>query len=142
MPTNAKKVKLHDDLIASILNEDRVFNMDRWLTDEALEDNVTATCDTASCMAGHLEAIRPELAEKLREKYTVTERRFMGGHAYIDHPELARELYEIETGEPCTLDFYAFNHPAYLGEQTREDAVAHIRGEHPEWPQRNAEDER
>lgn len=131
--TNPAKAKLHQDLIDSIDAEDRFFNMAYWVTPH-IEDpfaydpnEPVATCDTASCIAGHLEAIRPELAAELAPSF----RNRFG----LNHERLAVAIYERETGEACRLDFRARNHTEKnLHEVTREDAIAHVRGEHPNWP--------
>ncbi len=104
--------------------------MVRWTVD----GNV-ASCRTASCMAGHVEALRPQLTKKLLPDY-----QFCGGA--VDHEKLARAIWKEETGKECTLDFLADNHPkeakedfeSYAESVTRKEAVAHIRGSK-RWPQ-------
>lgn len=133
MSSNPAKDRLHADLIASIEAEDRTFNMAYWVdvdVDGPFYDpnEPPATCDTASCMAGHIEALRPELAAELAPQF----RNRWG----LDHRRLAQTIYELETGEPCRLDFLGLNTSLArrLGEITRAEAIAHIRGEHDEWP--------
>lgn len=134
MSSNPAKDRLHADLIASIEAEDRYFNMAYWVTDHAADpfchdpNEPPATCDTASCLAGHIEAVRPELAAELAPRF-----RARWG---LDHQRLAQTIYELETGEPCPLDFLGRNRldDVELDQISREDAVLHVRGEHDEWP--------
>lgn len=129
--TTVKQFK--EELIASIQNENRHFDMGTWTTD----NTKVATCGTACCMAGHIEALRPKLAKKLAPKFTDTE---LG---YIDHEQLAEEIWAEETGYECRLDFCALHHPSDQGYDsqtgwmkaiTRKEAIAHIRGSK-RWPQ-------
>lgn len=138
MSTNPKKDRLHADLIAAIRNEANAFDM-RWYTtihrDRPGARRIldVATCDTALCMAGHLEAIRPELTAELAPRYT--------HDLDVSHAMLASAIYERATGERCPLDFYGDNTTKDLRELTREDAVLHILGEHDAWPLRSVSDE-
>lgn len=119
-----------EELIASIQNEKRTFDMSRW----AKQNSKPATCATACCMAGHIEAIRPKLAAQLIGDYRHV--------SYIDHERLAQAIWKIETGHECRLDFLADNHPLelecsfleYAQGITRNEAIAHIRGSK-RWPQ-------
>jgi hypothetical protein len=121
--------QLEKDLIASINAPRRKFDMSKWHTKEE-EAGRVATCGTACCLAGHIEAIRPKLAKRLLPAYV---------HAwgdYIDHAGLARAIYREETGKPCRLDFHGDKSALgkRLDEITREEAVAHIKGKNPAWP--------
>ena len=133
-PNPEKKAALIRDLVESIRAEDRVFQMEFWTTTDRDEPfgsahGDPATCDTASCIAGHLEAIRPVLAAELAYRY-----RFPDGE--ICHADLARAIYRAETGEAsCPFDFIGYQSSKSLEEITREDAVAHVLGTNPEWPQ-------
>lgn len=128
-----KKAALINDLIASITAEGHTFDMSAWTTDED-EATGPATCETASCLAGHLEAIRPALAAQLAECFEAEE--YDGTPTgRVDHAELAVAIWKRETGEAsCPLDFLGHNTPRSLERLTVEDAVAHVRGENPEWP--------
>lgn len=120
------KSDLKQDLIDSILNEELEFNM--CLFKRGTQACV-ATCSTATCMAGHIEAVRPRLARKLKPKYVLHQ------GPSLDHASLAAEIWEIETGEKCRLDFFACNNPKAMHKITRREAVAHIRGTSKRWPQ-------
>jgi hypothetical protein len=109
------------EIIASIQNEARFFDMSQWVTGRHA---IAATCDTASCIAGHIESLRPEMAKQLIEE------------DFEQHSTAAAEIYFHATGRLCRLDFLAFNHSAGdLKDITREEAVQHIMGIHPTWPQ-------
>ena len=126
-----KKSKLKADLIASIAAPRRKFDMTVFMVEDGKAGDGTAaraaTCGTARCMAGHLEAIRPKLAKKLLPAYTEW--------FTVDHAELARAIWEYETGEKCLLDFMGNEFPGDLGDITVEQAVAHIKGRSKKWPQ-------
>lgn len=117
----SRKLNAFDhEIIASIMDEDMYFDMSRFTTgNEALP----ATCDTASCMAGHIVALRPALTNKI-----------IGVRTCWLHGGLASDVYFRETGQECQFDFYASNTEKGFTQITREDAVLHIKGEHPEWP--------
>lgn len=117
--------QLEKDLIESIMKPRRKFDMSKWHTKES--EPVLATCGTACCMAGHIEAIRPKIAKRLLPS-------FVRGD-FTDHAGLAAAIYRQETGKPCRLDFVAVKTSKYFREITREDAVAHIKGKNPDWPQ-------
>lgn len=135
-PNPAAREALIRDVIASIEAEERTFQMEYWVTTDASVDpyglrpdrseEAPATCDTASCIAGHLEAVRPGLAARLAPAF----RSRFG----LDHAGLARAIYTAETGEACPIDFWGNEAPKSLESITREDAIAHVRGEHEEWP--------
>lgn len=118
--------ELKKDLIASIMNERRKFDMSRWT-----KDGNRATCGTALCMAGHLEAIRPKVAKAI-----LVEHPEWGGDEWrgLEHELLANAIWEKETGEKCRLDFVKENTSTDIEELTREDAVKHINGRHRSWP--------
>ncbi len=119
---------LKDELIAAIQNEQLHFDMGAWALDidEDAPDLTPAqvTCGTALCMAGHICALRPELAKA--------------------HPQAAKSwlfdavaasIWQAEMGEECRLDFMMDQLPDNRTVPlTRGDAVRHIQGEHPEWP--------
>jgi hypothetical protein len=135
-PNPAAREALIRDVIASIEAEERTFQMEYWVTTDASVDpygprpdrseEAPATCDTASCIAGHLEAVRPELAAALAPRFR--------GRYGLEHAELAAAIYQAETGEACRFDFWGTSAPKQLESITREDAIAHIRGEHRDWP--------
>jgi len=116
------------ELIDSIADENHYFSMSEFST--GVVGLRPATCDTASCMAGHIQALRPERAAALFKE-------ILGiplGVASI-HTKVARVIYREETGKPCLLDFYGDRHPRPLGQQSRQEAIDHIKGIHSEWPQ-------
>lgn len=127
MTTKASEFK--KELIDSILNEQRKFDMCDWKAGDLAK---VATCKTALCMAGHIEALRPRLAKKLAADFTYP----LGynDEVEIDHELLAEAIWKQETGEQCRLDFTGRNNSTYLEELTRKDAVAHIRGRSKKWP--------
>jgi hypothetical protein len=133
-PNPAAREALIRDVIASIEAEERTFQMEYWVTPDARDDlpigdpseEAPATCDTASCIAGHLEAVRPELAASLAPRFR--------GRYGLEHDELAAAIYQAETGEVCPFDFWGNQAPKQLEHITREDAIAHVRGEHEQWP--------
>jgi hypothetical protein len=123
------------DLVNSIAAEDRTFQMDYWVTTDrdglngpltSRYEEAPASCETASCIAGHLEAVRPELALELVDQFR--------SRYGVEHAHLAAAIYQAETGEACPFDFWGHLSSKDLEHITREDAVAHIRGEHDEWP--------
>ena len=124
------KPTLKDELIAAIQNEDNRFDMSRFTTNDR-----RATCKTACCMAGHIEALRPELAKKFLLEHSDLH---LQGHSSIDHEGLAAAIWEHEMGEKCRLDFFAykFKGEAYLEDITRKQAIAHIKGKSRNWPLR------
>lgn len=134
-----RKKKFLDDLVASIKNEARTFNMYRFVKNST-EDQI-AYCGTASCIAGHIEAIRRPLAKQLIEEDSENQVSYPVYPSYEKaprHAELAAKIYELETGEPCNLDFYGHNTPnrSNLTGITRKQAVSHVRGTSKKWPQR------
>ena len=139
--TTVKEFK--QELIDSILNEKRNFDMRSYTTDDwGVHDRKPAFCKTASCMAGHIEALRPRLAKKLAQK------QFEEGETEIVHARLARDIWKEVTGEECRLAFFGETYDVRkerdeLGEYevkgdwfqaTREEAVAHIKGRSKKWP--------
>jgi hypothetical protein len=123
----ARKAKFIKDLCDSILNEKRTFYMGNWCT---RDDHGIATCGTASCIAGHIEAIRRPLAKKL----VVTDKSLLFS-GMVCHASLAEKIYIEETGERCPLDFLARRHPRGINGVTRRTAVAHVKGTSKVWPQ-------
>lgn len=111
------------ELIASILDEQNKFDMREF---KSGSNNQVATCKTALCMAGHIEALRPRLAKKLAAKH-----KFYGE---LDHHDLAHAIWREETGQECRLDFFADMTETSMDVLTRKDAVAHIRGRSKKWP--------
>lgn len=122
-----KKGDLKQELIESILNENRRFDMSRWTT--VIVDTKPASCETACCMAGWIQALRPKLAKELLPADAE-----VFGMSGWDHTNLARAIWEHETGQECRLDFAGENHPSETTDITRKDAVAHIRGRSKRWP--------
>jgi hypothetical protein len=133
---------LKDELIAAIRNEQNMFYMGQW--GHGLKDEMQlVTCDTASCMGGHIEALRPELAKQLAKKHT---NKFFDE---VRHGDLAAEIWHIEMGEECTLDFFGRNFEirtcSDMEAITRDDAIRHIEDKHEDWPrlsEEQAEEER
>lgn len=118
---------LKDELIAAIKDEENHFGMERYTISKNEYMNA-ATCDTASCMAGWIEALRPYAARKLRSAY-------VNSDDEIDHCGLAARIWQDEMNEPCTLDFLAHGlHFHGLVSITREQAIAHIKGDSDKWP--------
>src|SRR5690606_2293203 len=125
-----KKSKLKKELIQAIQNEDNYFDMSTWKNKRSKSAATPATCRTASCMAGHIEALRPKLAKKLAPMCTDQVYRV------LNHEHLAVTIWEIETGQECRLDFHGL---AYFGvcgldEISRKEAIAHIKGRNRKWP--------
>lgn len=118
--------QLEKDLIASITAPRRKFTMSKWHTRE--DEAVTATCRTACCLAGHIEAIRPKVAKALLPQFREAD------GEYINHRGLAAAIYEQETGKPCRLDFQGANTNQRISDISREEAVAHVKGKNPTWP--------
>lgn len=85
-----------------------------------------------------------ELHQKLISSINDTQRHFdmahwcTPGHS-LDHGRLAAEIYETVTGVECPLDFHATEHSCgyNLETITRDEAILHINGEHPQWPLRD-----
>lgn len=131
-----KQKEVHEKLIASISKESRRFDMSRWLftTEDVYiesEHQKTASCKTAACMAGHLEAIYPKQAKAIVASGAAT-----SPSGAVWHELLAPMLYEKVTGEKCPLDFTAevAEFGKDLEEITRAEAIAHIRGNSKKWP--------
>lgn len=123
--TTIPRDRLVADLIGSIQNEQNHFDMSKWATKYTSEDEPVVSCETASCLAGHLVAIRPEL---LAAGKTVTGilRRL---HATSGVTRLVRLFVlspSTERGTPADN----------LEDITREDAISHVLGANPDWPQR------
>lgn len=140
-----KKNDLKQELIEAIQNEELQFNMSTWKVGWHNAIGTPATCNTASCMAGHIEALRPKLAKKLASKYISTYIYHGDIIKEIDHAALANEIWETETGEKCQLDFIGnrfnekkkdedWSYCADLNSVTRKEAIAHIRGRSKKWP--------
>ncbi len=109
-------------LIAAIHDESVYFNMANFCR---ANQDLPATCETASCMAGHIEALYPEVTAEI-----VRRRGYMPGHNI-----LASAVYEEVTGEICRLDFFGYYHPGVdLGPISRDEAILHIAGISENWP--------
>lgn len=128
-------------LCASIENERRVFNMSEFTvgSDESCTPPERATCNTASCIAGHIEAVFHQTARALEKDYT-------DSAGDIHHDRFAAAIWERVTGKPCRFDFFGverdksgfhFERWPCLADITREDAIQHIKGKHPLWPLAN-----
>jgi hypothetical protein len=131
-----------EKLINSILNEKRTFDMGQFTTEDFdVEDKKPATCGTASCMAGHIEALWPSVAKRLA-KEQLKEQEQKEPFACIDHEVLAADVWKEVTGKPCRFDFIGdtYRHEDEDGgidawwHATREQAVAHIKGRSKNWP--------
>jgi hypothetical protein len=116
------------ELIASIENEKRHFDMGSFVTDK---DDRRANCRTASCMAGHIEALRPRIAKKV-----LVDQGYSPNELFVDHDTLAAEIYKRVTGKECRLDFYGQNYlTGTISMITRKEAISHIKGTNRKWPQ-------
>lgn len=122
---NDAQKELHSKLIARITAEDACFDMRTFTSDREL-----ATCDTARCMAGHLEALYPELAKEVAA--TFRDESFF--QLSLPHALIARHVYERVTGVECLLDFYASNTELALDQLTADMSVDHINGQSGRWP--------
>lgn len=130
---------LKQELIEAIQNEELHFGMRQWKIGRHNRYATPATCNTASCMAGHIEALRPELAKKLAPKHTSTYVLAHTDHKDLDHEALAQEIWELETDTKCRLDFCGLNYDNTYGDSdldqiTRKEAIAHIKGRSKKWP--------
>lgn len=121
-------------LAASIRNEQRHYDQERFVIQGAEHDGI-ATCGTACCIAGHIEACWPRVAARLAKLPEF--------HPSCDcckddifHGELANAVWQEVTGKPCR---FKFGVPPF--DPTREDAVAHIYGRHKRWPLKQVEGE-
>jgi hypothetical protein len=109
-------------LADSIRNEKREYNQCMW---KLGDQNELATCGTACCIAGHIEAIFRPQAKRLVGSHT-------DNTGYVDHVTLARDIWKTVTGKTCRFDFSIPDLPGPIG---REEAVAHIYGRLSEdWP--------
>lgn len=123
-------------LAASIRNERRTYNQNYWTTGD---DNQLPKCGTASCLAGHIEALWPGVAKRLAPRHTNTWASDYSGNTYhdIQHDKLAAAVWKQVTGAECRFDFEACNMANAGFEPTdREAAVAHIWGRNRKWPLR------
>jgi hypothetical protein len=121
---------LKDELIEAIRNEQNFFGMGQWVRGPLESQGNVASCHTASCMAGHIEALRPELARSLLRRF-----HYASMDYGLDHSGLASHIWHIEMGEACPLDFCGYNNDMDLEDITRADAIAHIQGLNKSWPQ-------
>jgi hypothetical protein len=132
----AKRNRLVRDLVASIENEANTFDMSAFveLTEDELNEYEEdpdpspprVTCGTASCIAGHLWAVRPGLARRYARA---------AGDTWT-YEGVAADIWRHETGEAfCPLDFFGQRNKKNLFDITREEAVAHVRGVSETWPQ-------
>jgi len=111
-------------LIAAIHDENVYFNMAEFCR---FNEASPATCETASCMAGHIEALYPEVTAEI-----IRRRGYMPDHAF-----LAEDVYKEVTGEKCRLDFFGYFHPGdELSPISRDAAILHIAGISEDWPLR------
>lgn len=119
-------------LARSIRNERRNYDQTRFVADGARKD-VPATCGTACCIAGHIEACWPGTARRLLAKNNYRldcSCDDCSRNPRIDHTVLAGDIWQAVTGKPCRFDFSA---GPEFAPPTREEAVAHIYGRHKEW---------
>lgn len=119
---------LKQDLIDRIRNEKTKFDMTQFTEPR----HVRANCKTARCMAGWIVALRQATARRLVKQLDIRPH---------DTDTLAAAVWREETGKPCPLDFFAFHFMPLdpedrLSRITRQDAIKHIQGRHPDWPQR------
>jgi hypothetical protein len=130
-----KQIKVHQKIINSISNEKRHFDMSHWILPSQDDEycQARASCKTASCMAGHLEAAYPRQAAKLLAENRVGKYADDNGRIH-SHEHLAIDLYEHLTGEKCPLDFLADRIGKETEDITRKEAVAHLKGTSRKWP--------
>ncbi len=142
-----KQIKVHQKIIDSISNEKRHFDMSRWVLptkdDEYCQSR--ASCKTASCMAGHLEAAYPRQTAKLLSNDVHVDG--VGNYTYRsgkihNHEQLAQDLYKELTGEECPLDFLADPIGKEIDDITRAEAIAHLKGTSRKWPLLNTKEEK
>jgi hypothetical protein len=130
------------EIVSAIRNENRRFDMNYFYkvgkSDSPSANTRPATCKTARCMAVHVVALRRKLAASLMKASpgTYTEELWSTEKsAYVRSPNystLAREIYRIETGKTCRLDFWARN---FHFRASRKEAAEHILGTSDVWPQ-------
>jgi hypothetical protein len=137
MASNPKKNRLIRDLVSSIEDEANPFDMSAFVDlpdDEELNEYgepldpspPRVTCGTASCIAGHLWAVRPGLARR----YAASAGDFWS------YDGVADDIWRHETGEAfCPLDFFGLRNKKNLSLITREEAIDHVRGVSETWPQ-------
>lgn len=128
------KNTLEADLIAAIRDERRTFRMELYHRGD--EETQAASCETACCMAGHIEALRPELAARFLSQCMAP----VGFLPELNHKKLARKIWKHETGEVCLLDFTGRNTNLDLEEISRDYAIEHILGENDDWEQLDEKD--
>lgn len=123
---------LKDELIAAIQNESNYFNMCFWCDPSKTQVmDVANACNTPSCMAGWICALRPNAAQEIwaEDPETLTVGR------------VAARIWEQELGEPCKLDFYALHcigadgNEKEIEEISRKETIDHINGQCEHWPQ-------
>lgn len=118
-------------LAASIRNERRTYDQTRFNTLVGDDYLKPATCGTAACVAGHIEACWPRVTKRLAPSFSFAPND-------VDHRALARAVWREVTGKPCRFDFSSG--PDLQDENgdvrypTREEAVAHIYGRNKAWP--------
>lgn len=109
-------------LADSIRNEKRNYSQLCW---KRGNQNELATCGTACCIAGHIEAIFRPQAKRLVARHT-------DNAGFVDHTSLARDIWKTVTGKTCRFDFGT---PYMISPPERKDAIAHIYGRSSEdWP--------
>lgn len=119
---------LKDELIAAIQNEENNFHMNYFVKQGTEHVKIPESCKTASCMAGHIVALRKDLAAKFLPNcmYAFTKT--------VDYCTLANKIWETEMNEKCTLDFMGYNLDVYsLDDITRQQAIDHI-NDTGDWP--------
>lgn len=120
-----------EKVIKSILNENRTFDMRTWTTMNLDEEYAkVATCATASCLAGHIEACWPTVAKRIAKG-------MLDGGGFVDHSVVADKVWKEVTGKKCRFDFFADTYEgegSEMADITREEAVEHIKGRSKTWP--------
>ncbi len=131
-----KRDQFIDELCETIANEQNPFDMQEFVSDDvgypAGRGAPHVTCGTARCIAGHIWGLHPERAQELA-----------AAEGWWSFESVAARIWRERTGDAeCPLDFYGVNaHDPETGrlkdleDITREEAVAHIRGVCPTWPQ-------
>lgn len=120
----SEKEAIHK-LVASIENEQRYFDMSNFTKERG--DGSRANCKTASCIAGHIEAVFPNTTRAIASHLGYDD-------SDVVHQALAAAVWERVTGQPCRFDFFARRNRKSLFEITQKEAISHIKGTSRSWP--------
>lgn len=110
-------MSLKDELITAIINEQNHFDMSCFVKEGT--ENEIPSCNTASCIAGWIMALRPDKTTKILER---------NGVLYEDSEpaDIAKEIWSEEEPDCAALDFYGEKCSTYLENISREEAIYHI----------------